>query len=46
VNHLIKIYRMHLNDSDYSLMIGESRRVAVVYMVYGYLPEHYTSVII
>lgn len=34
---------MYLDESDYSLIVGENKRVAVVYMVYGYLPEHYIS---
>ncbi|KAF7631150.1 Glutathione synthetase [Meloidogyne graminicola] len=35
--------RMYLEKSDYSLMVKDDKRVAVVYMVYGYSPEHYIS---
>jgi hypothetical protein len=36
---------MKLNEpGDFSLIIDGNKRAAVVYMVYGYLPEHYATV--
>ena len=35
--------RMHLDENDFSLYV-DGKRVAIVHMAYGYLPEHYPTV--
>lgn len=36
--------RMHLDEKDFSLYVDGNKRVAIVHMAYGYLPEHYPTV--